>query len=193
MATLTWLDNSLSETDFLIERANDAGFTTGLVSFTVGANVTTFNDSGLTGNVNYYYRVTALNTVGDTWDYSNPNINEGVVGFPSLTVRSAPSNVVGPPAGVTTLLSVTQAAATKSPVIVTWSYAPSGDQTGFRIQRATNAAFTQGVTNFNVGAAVTSFSDGSTRGGITYYYRVAATNSLGIGTWSNSLSIKAHA
>lgn len=94
---------------------------------------------------------------------------------------------------MTTLLSVTQAAQAKSPVIVTWSYAPSGDQTGFIIQRATNAAFTQEVTNFNVGATVTSFSDYSAKKDVTYYYRVAATNSLGIGTWSNSLSITAHA
>jgi len=192
-AILTWADNSLSETSFLIERANDVNFATGLASFTVGADVTTYTDVGLKSNVNYYYRVRALNTVGDTWDYSNPNINEGVAGFPHLTVSSEPSNAVGPPMGVTTLISVTQAAEPRSPVVVTWSYAPSGDQTGFRIQRATNAAFTQGLTNFNVGAAVTSFSDGSTRRNVTYYYRVAATNSFGIGTWSNSLSITAHA
>jgi len=192
-ATLTWMDNSLSETGFLIERANNADFTTGLVSFTVGANVTTFNDNGLTGSVNYYYRVFAINTVGDTWDYSDPEINEGAVGFPHLTATSAPTNVVGPPQGTTTLLSVTQAGPVRSPVVITWSYAPSGDQTGFTVQRATNAAFTTGVTNFNVAGDVYSYADGSTRQGITYYYRVAATNSMGIGTWSNSLSITPHA
>jgi len=187
-ATLTWTDNSLSETGFLIQRANDASFTTGLVVFTVGTDVVSYTDTTIRPNENYYYRVFAINEVGDTTVYPDP-----AIGFPHLTVSSAPSNVVGPPAGTTTLLSLTQATPKASPVVVTWSYTPSGDQTGFTIQRATDAAFTQGVTNFKVAGTVTSFSDGSTKPGITYYYRVVATNSLGIGTWSNSLSIVPHA
>jgi len=187
-ATLTWTDNSLGETGFLIQRAGDASFATGLVTFTVGQNVTTYTDTTISINVNYYYRVFAINEVGDTTVYPDP-----AIGFPHLTVSSAPSNVVGPPAGTTTLQSLTQADPKNSPVVVTWSYTPSGDQTGFTIQRATNAAFTQEVTNFKVAANVASFSDGSTKPGITYYYRVVATNSLGIGTWSNSLSIVPHA
>jgi len=187
-ATLTWTDNSLSETSFLIQRANDASFTTGLVAFTVGPDVTTYTDTNLKNNVNYYYRVFAINEVGDTMVYPAP-----AIGFPQLTVSSAPSNVVGPPAGTTTLLNLTQANPRNSPVVVTWSYAPSGDQTGFTIQRATNAAFTQGIKNFKVAGTVTSFSDGSVKAGVTYYYRVVATNSLGSGTWSNSLSIAPHA
>jgi len=187
-ATLTWTDNSLSETGFLIQRAEDASFTIGLTTFTVGPNVATYTDTTILPNTNYYYRVFAINEVGDTTAYPDP-----AIGFPHLTVSSAFSNVVGPPAGTTTLLSLTQAAQKGSPVVVTWSYTPSGDQTGFTIQRATNAAFTQEVTNFKVAGNVASFSDGSTKPGITYYYRVVATNSLGIGTWSTSLSIVPHA
>src|SRR5450756_1483369 len=42
---LTWTDNSLNETGFTIQRAANAGFTTGLVTFTVGAGVTTYTDT----------------------------------------------------------------------------------------------------------------------------------------------------
>jgi len=93
-ATLTWTDNSLSETSFTIQRANDASFTTGLTTFTVGANVNTYVDRNLRNRVTYYYRVFANNVVGDTWDYTDPNINEGAVGFPNVTVSSAPTNTV---------------------------------------------------------------------------------------------------
>ena len=135
----------------------------------------------------------ANNIVGDTWDYADPNINEGAVGFPAIQVDSAWSNTAGPPMGTTTLLSLGQADAKGSPVVLTWSYIPSGDQAGFTIQRATDAAFTKGLKEFNVGASATSFSDDKTKGGTTYYYRVVATNSLGSGTWSNALSIVPHA
>ena len=43
-------------------------------------------------NTNYYYKVIANNVVGDTWDYSNPNLNNGAE-FPSKDVMSNPSNV----------------------------------------------------------------------------------------------------
>ena len=39
--TLTWTDNSDNETGFLVQRAFDAGFTSGVVNATVGANITT--------------------------------------------------------------------------------------------------------------------------------------------------------
>jgi FtsP/CotA-like multicopper oxidase with cupredoxin domain len=185
-ATLTWTDNSISETGFTVQRAYDAGFTAGLVTVNVGPNVTSYTDTTFRRGNTYYYRVFATNTVGDTTVYPNAN------GFPTLTAESASINA-GPPAGTTTLLSLTQAAPRNSPVVVSWAYTPSGDQTGFIIQRARNAAFTQGVRNWNVAGNVASFSDGSTLAGLIYYYRVIATNNLGDGTWSNSLSIVPHA
>lgn len=57
--TLNWTDNSLNETGFLIQRAYDAGFTSGLVNATVNANVTTFSQSVKRGTT-FYYRVHAF-------------------------------------------------------------------------------------------------------------------------------------
>jgi hypothetical protein len=91
-AYITWTDNSASDTGFTIQRAEDAGFTVNVVEFTVGANAVYYLDTTIQNNMNYYYRVRADNTVGDTWDYNDPNINEGAVGFPHITVSSDWSN-----------------------------------------------------------------------------------------------------
>lgn len=58
--TLTWTDNATGETGFKIERSTDG--TTWTQIATVGANVTTYANTGLTANKTYYYRVRAYNT-----------------------------------------------------------------------------------------------------------------------------------
>jgi PKD repeat protein len=65
-ATLTWTDTSGNETGFQIERSTDG--TTFTQIATVGANVTQYQDSGVTKA--YYYRVRAINSAG-TSGYSN--------------------------------------------------------------------------------------------------------------------------
>ena len=63
---LAWTDTSNNETGFKVDRATDSGFTLGLTTVTVGANVTTCNSTGLTANTTYYYRVRATNSGGDS-------------------------------------------------------------------------------------------------------------------------------
>ncbi|HYO08098.1 MAG TPA: fibronectin type III domain-containing protein [Tepidisphaeraceae bacterium] len=66
---LTWADNSGNETGFRIERSLNG--TSGWAQVgSVGANVTTFENTGLTRNTRYYYRVVAYNASG-TSPYSN--------------------------------------------------------------------------------------------------------------------------
>ena len=60
---LTWTDNANSETGFKIERSPDESTWTLLA--TLGRNVTTYSDTGLTEGTPYYYRVWATNTIGD--------------------------------------------------------------------------------------------------------------------------------
>jgi titin len=59
--TLSWLDNSNNESGFTIQRAENNSFTKNLVTVNVGANATSYNDSGLKKNTKYYYRVLAFN------------------------------------------------------------------------------------------------------------------------------------
>ena len=65
---LTWTDQALDEEGFQIERAlNGSGFT---LLATVGTNVTSYTDTGLTASQPYAYRVRAYNGTG-TSAYSN--------------------------------------------------------------------------------------------------------------------------
>jgi predicted phage tail protein len=174
--TITWVNNGPAPKSFAIQRAANSAFN-GATNWTVSGTATNFTDTSYKQNgVPYYYRVAAVTLVGS-----------GVAGYPSLTNSSAWSNVIGPPAGTTAITAVTQALPQKSPVVVQWTYSPSGDQTGFTVQRAVNSTFTSGLTTFNVGTATaTSYSDTSTKAGTTYYFRVRAVNALGTGNWSNT-------
>jgi FtsP/CotA-like multicopper oxidase with cupredoxin domain/uncharacterized protein YutD len=88
--TLTWKDNSISETGFLLQRAANARFTAGLVNFTVGPNVVTYTDTTAAPGTTYY-RVQASNVVGDATAYPAP-----AVGFPRKYANSTFSNTVTP-------------------------------------------------------------------------------------------------
>ncbi len=60
---LKWTDNSTNETAFEISRATSLNGTYTIIA-TTGANSTTFSNTGLRKNRQYYYRVRSLNTVG---------------------------------------------------------------------------------------------------------------------------------
>jgi subtilisin family serine protease len=67
---LAWIDNSGDEDGFKIERCQGASCTNFAQITTVGANVTTFNDTGLNSGTTYRYRVRAHNANGNS-SYSN--------------------------------------------------------------------------------------------------------------------------
>lgn len=67
--SLSWDDNSDDEIGFKIERRQGQSGDFNQIA-TVGANVTTYNDTGLTPNTAYYYRVKSYNDNEDS-DYSN--------------------------------------------------------------------------------------------------------------------------
>lgn len=62
---LTWTDNAGNETGFRIERKTGATGTWTQIG-TVGANVTSYSNTGLAANTTYYYRVRAYNATGNS-------------------------------------------------------------------------------------------------------------------------------
>src|SRR3989449_8489024 len=58
---LAWTDNATNEDGYRIERCAGAGCTTFAQIATVGANVVTYRDAGLTGGTSYSYQVRAYN------------------------------------------------------------------------------------------------------------------------------------
>jgi FtsP/CotA-like multicopper oxidase with cupredoxin domain len=92
--TLTWMDNSLNETGFIVERASSPDGPWDVLSSSIPAvdgtgTLVTFIDGTVTSGVDYYYRVSATNVVGDTTVYAPP-----AVGYPTTTVSSEPTTPV---------------------------------------------------------------------------------------------------
>jgi hypothetical protein len=67
---LSWTDNSANESGFYVERCKGTTCTNFTRIATVGANVKTYANTGLTRNTSYRYRVRAYNGAG-TSGYSN--------------------------------------------------------------------------------------------------------------------------
>jgi hypothetical protein len=183
-AILNWVDNSVNETAFQVERATDSAFTAGLITYVVGANVTTFSDAiGSTGGITYYYRVYAANTIGDV----------DTPGFPTRTIPSGYSNSATlttgtpstPPAAPSNVASTAFRVGTRARITTTW-IDNANNETDFQIQWATNSRFTQNLVTRTVGADITTFTTPNLRRRLSFYVRVRARNSFGVSAWVRS-------
>jgi titin len=162
---LAWNHASAHETNFRIERSNDAGSTFTEIG-TVAANVHAYSDTtGLTDGTSYVYRVRAANAA-TTSAYSSQKTASTKLNAPSGLTATTISN------GIT----------------LVWTDL-SQSETGYKVERSSNggSTFTQIQT---VAANVTTYSNvsGITEGN-TYVYRVRATNALGNSLYSNQISI----
>lgn len=191
--TISWTDNSMNETAFVIERASTAsGPWTELVTIpsdrsTVGPGTGTRTYVDRTRST-FVYRVYALNVVGDTWNYADPALNTiQLGGFPTLTLSSngdSFTSIAGPSG-----LAATQVAKNRKSADVTLTWSDNSTiETGFLVQRAENSLFTVGVTNATVAGNTTTFTQAVSRGK-TYYYRVHAFNDTRASDWSNTATI----
>ncbi len=153
---LLWNDNSNNEDGFRIYR-------NGTEIATVGANVTSYTDTGLKGNANYTYRVSAYN------DGQESSLSSSLSTTTPVEVSSAPRNLSG------TVRSPTE-------IRLTWNDT-SGNESGFRIYR-------NGKRITEVGPNTTSYVDTGLNENTSYTYRVASYNEAGESSMSSGLELE---
>ncbi|MCL4476730.1 MAG: carboxypeptidase regulatory-like domain-containing protein [Nitrospirae bacterium] len=160
---LSWTDNSSNETGFKIERKTGIGGIYVEIA-TVGANVTTFSNTGLTPDTTYFYRVRAYNAGGDSAYSNEDNVTT------ATTPPAAPTNL-----GATAVSS--------SQINLSWTD-NSNNETGFKIERKTGVGGVYSQIG-TVGASMTTYSDTGLAANTTYYYKVRAYNAGGDSSYSN--------
>jgi hypothetical protein len=156
---LVWVDNVSNESGFRIFRSLDKVNWT-LIA-TTGPNVTTYSDTGLAANTQYYYRIRSYNGVGSS-SYSN-------TAGSNTSTPAAPSNLAA-------------AVQTTHSAKLTWND-NSSNEVAFVIERSTDGVNFGFVTT--VAANVKSFTDNGLTANTTYYYRIKATNAVGDSAYSN--------
>ncbi len=119
---LAWTDNAINETGFTIQRSTSINFT-GTTTITLNAvDQAAYSDTGRQPNTTYYYRVRTFNAIGSSaWS------NTASATTLALVLPAAPSNLVA------TAFSASQ-------INLTWTDNAT-NETGFTIQRSTNANF----------------------------------------------------
>jgi fibronectin type 3 domain-containing protein len=131
-------------------------------------NVTSADDATAVNGTTYYYRVSAVNGVGEG-SLSNEVSAKPVA---AATVPGAPS------------LSATSGDAT---VHLAWAAPADGGSpiSGYKVYRGTSAG---GETLLKSVGNLTATDDATAVNGTTYYYRVSAVNGVGEGVASNEVS-----
>ncbi len=155
---VSWTDNSSDEDNFELQRSLTAGsgFTT---IATLGANTTSYTDTGLASATTYWYRVRATNTGGDSgWSNEDDETTTS-----SATVPDFPTDLV-------VTLSGTNDAA------LTWTDNASNEDSYRVFRKVGTGTWSVYAT---LGADVTSYTDTGLSVGIEYCYKIRAFNAVG--------------
>jgi C1A family cysteine protease len=167
---LRWSDNSVNKDGFRIERCTGSGCTNFAQIATVGAGVAAYNNTGLTANTSYSYRVSVYSGAASS-AYSNTA---------TATTFAAPQR----PAAASSLsalpVSTTQ-------IRLLWTD-NSNNETGFKIERCQGSNCTNFTQVTTAGPDITTYLNGGLRRGTVYLYRVRSYNATGNSAYSNIVS-----
>ncbi len=161
--TLSW--NAVTGADsYKVQVSEDAGFATFIIDQS-GVTVTTLNITGLSNNTQYYWRVLATNSAGDS------NWSE-VFNFTTLpTIAGVP--VLTSPSDNSTNQSLTPT--------LSWNAVTGADS--YKVQVSDDAGFATFIID-EVGVTETTLNVTGLSNDLQYYWRVLATNSAGDSNWS---------
>ena len=154
---LTWTDNAGNEDGFRIERLDAATGRSEPVG-AAGRNATGWSDANLSPDTAYTYQVRADRGA----DASAPS-------NPATATTKAPLAAPNAPA------QLRATGATTGGISLAWTDTAS-DETGFTLERSTDAGFPAGLTTrIDVAANSTSYQDAGLAPATAYHYRVRAT------------------
>jgi len=191
---LNWIDNSIREVKFRIERATNDTFTTGLTTFeyvnpvTTAPNAVAIQDqNAITAGIRYWYRVFAVGeTVGDVLIPGFPTmVAESVSNTPAPVLIGTPPGAPTSPTGMNALVQANPAGGPQ--VRLRWTD-NANNETSFALERCTGAGCGTIDTNFTqvatvpprtTGSATVTYFDTTVTPGNIYNYRVWAVNSAG--------------
>lgn len=161
---LNWNDNANNETGFEVERSTD-GVNFGKIA-DLGANTTSYLNTGLNASTRYWYRVRAKNGGGNS-GYSN--VADATTQAPPVTIPRLPSGLAA------TATSSTQ-------INLSWTD-NAVDEAGFELERSTDGVTFGKIQD--IAANTTTFSNTGLNASTRYYYRIRAVNSAGPSPYSN--------
>ncbi len=164
---LSWLDSSVDEDSFKIERRQGTAGKYKIVG-AVGANSMNFSDAGLAPNTLYFYRIRAMSAGGFS-AYSNE--------ANATTLPNAPTSPVSLKAAVISHVQIK----------LTWSDSAS-NKIGFRIERKINGSVYAVIDT--AGANAVSYQDNGLNPDTEYFYRVRTYNAGGQSAPSNEVSAR---
>ncbi len=159
-------------TGYKIERLTYGSSTWNTIVSNTGNTSTTYSDTGLAHSTTYYYRVSAINSLGTS--------------LPSQTSYARTWNTVS---SSPTNLSATSVSS--SQINLSWA-TPSDNGglaiTGYMIERSTDSGSTWSTIVSNTASTSTTYSDTGLAHSTTYTYRVSAINAAGTSSTSNTAS-----
>lgn len=173
---LTWTDNANNETAQYVERCAGASCTNFVQVASLAANVTSYNDTGLTAATSYSYRVRAHGATADS-AYSNAATVSTSAPAPAINVAPvAPGNL-------------SSSVQSTNQIVLSW-VDNATNELSYLIERCKGASCTTFSQVASVGANVTGYANSRLRRNTSYNYRVRATNATGNSAYSNTLSVR---
>jgi hypothetical protein len=161
---LAWTDHTTYEAGFSIERSTDG--TNFTQDATVGPDVTSYANTGLSDATTYFYRVRAYD-------------NGGASGYSNIASATTPAGVPAPS-------NLKAIAISESQINLTWIDNAS-NETAFQIEQLNGTTWSLIAT---VGSNITSYANTGLAPSTRYSYRVRAWNISGGSSYSNTASAR---